>query len=105
MAQAGTSVAVLGPLVIRDPQGCRVPLPGTRLSTLVIRLALAGGRPVARDRLIDDLWGETPLANPLNAVQALVSRLRKLAPHLPVESGLAGYALGIAPEAVELWRF
>ncbi|MEU4349629.1 BTAD domain-containing putative transcriptional regulator [Streptomyces sp. NPDC023838] len=106
MAEAGIRVAVLGPLVVRDPLGNEVLLPGTRLSTLVIRLALAGGRPVARQRLIDDVWGDTATpANPLNAVQALVSRLRRLAPQLPVDSTLAGYALGVGPEAVDLWRF
>ncbi|WP_109002352.1 BTAD domain-containing putative transcriptional regulator [Streptomyces rishiriensis] len=105
MEATGIRVAVLGPLVVRDLQGDPVALPGARLSSLVIRLALAGGRPVATERLIEDLWGSAPPANPLNAVQALVSRLRRLAPHLPVSSSLAGYALDVAPEAVDLWRF
>ncbi|MER5659956.1 BTAD domain-containing putative transcriptional regulator [Streptomyces mirabilis] len=105
MEATGIRVAVLGPLVVRDRQGEPVALPGTRLSSLVIRLAIAGGRPVATERLIEDLWGSAPPANPLNAVQALVSRLRRLAPQLPVSSSLAGYALDIAPEVVDLWRF
>ncbi|MFJ9775906.1 BTAD domain-containing putative transcriptional regulator [Kitasatospora sp. NPDC101157] len=101
----GIRVAVLGPLVVCDPDGTPVRLTGTRIGSLVIRLVLAHGRPVGAERLIEDLWEDSPPANPHNAVQALVSRLRRLAPALPVTSGPGGYALGVPAEAVDLWRF
>ncbi|MEU2287239.1 BTAD domain-containing putative transcriptional regulator [Streptomyces sp. NPDC013178] len=104
-ASTGIRVAVLGPLLVPGPQGEPVALAGSRIGSLVIRLVLARGRPVAAERLIDDLWGEDPPAHPVNAVQALVSRLRRLVPGLPVTSGPPGYTLAVAPDAVDLWRF
>ncbi|WP_329580378.1 AfsR/SARP family transcriptional regulator [Kitasatospora sp. NBC_01250] len=101
----GIQVAVLGPLVVRGPQGDPVDLPGARVGSLVIRLVLAHRRPVSAERLIDDLWGAAPPARPLNALQALVSRLRRLAPALPITSGPSGYALDVPGDAVDLWRF
>lgn len=40
-------------------------------------LACSAGRVVAFDRVIDDLWGEEFPANPTNALQVRVSRLRR----------------------------
>jgi hypothetical protein len=46
---------------------------------LLIRLAIGAGRPVSVDRLAEDLWNADGPADPANAVQALVSRLRGVA--------------------------
>ncbi|WP_345645338.1 AfsR/SARP family transcriptional regulator [Streptomyces tremellae] len=98
-------VAVLGPLVIRSAAGGVVPVAGSRIGSLVIRLVLAHGRPVSLHQLIDDLWiGEAP-AHPRGAVQALVSRLRRNAAKLPIVLGPGGYTLDLPAEAVDLWRF
>ncbi|MFD8481381.1 winged helix-turn-helix domain-containing protein [Kitasatospora sp. NPDC059673] len=68
---------MLGPLhVVRD-DGPAPGLGGTRLRLLLIRLSLDPGRVVTRERLVDDLWGDTPPAEPAGAVQSLVSRLRR----------------------------
>ena len=71
-------VSLLGTLAVRDDAGAPIELAGTRLRLLVARLALDAGHPVAADALIDAVWGATPPAGALNALQKLVSRLRRV---------------------------
>jgi DNA-binding SARP family transcriptional activator len=52
---------VLGPLEVVGPEGV-VAVGGPLQRALLAVLLLAGGRPVARDRLIDELWGDRPPA-------------------------------------------
>jgi len=54
-----------------------VPVPGTRLRTLLALLVVAAGETVTTDRLADDLWGEAIPAGAANALQSLVSKLRR----------------------------
>ncbi|MFE2866616.1 BTAD domain-containing putative transcriptional regulator [Embleya sp. NPDC059259] len=77
---------------------------GARLRALLIRLALDPGRPVSADRLIAAVWGDEPPAGAGNALQSLISRLRR---QLPVEldSGPAGYLLRVRPEDVDAHLF
>lgn len=53
-------------------------MPGATAVRVDGALALAGGRPVQADILIDDLWGEHPPAGAATALQGLVSRLRRV---------------------------
>ncbi|HEX7746603.1 MAG TPA: winged helix-turn-helix domain-containing protein, partial [Micromonosporaceae bacterium] len=91
----GVEVALLGPLqVCRDDQP--VPLAGSRLRELVARLALSSGRPVDAATLVDALWPEDRPADPANALQSLVSRLRRaLGRADAVEQVAGGYRLAI----------
>lgn len=86
-------MTVLGP-VRAHVGGSPVDLPGARVRLLLARLALARGRAVPSDVLIDDLWGADPLADASNALQALVSRLRKAVGGEAVEFASGGYRLG-----------
>src|SRR6201995_4462403 len=52
-------------------------LGGQRPRGLFAVVALMGGRVVAIDRLIDELWGEEPPARARDSLQMHVSRLRK----------------------------
>ncbi|WP_346115442.1 BTAD domain-containing putative transcriptional regulator, partial [Nonomuraea maheshkhaliensis] len=70
-------IALLGPVRVLDDDARRVTLGGARSRALVARLALDAGRAVTSDALIDDLWDGTPPGDAANALQALVSRLRK----------------------------
>jgi DNA-binding SARP family transcriptional activator len=45
--------------------------------TLVRAQCLDEQRPVSADRLIDVLWGDAPVANPVNALQAQIGQLRR----------------------------
>lgn len=53
-------------------------VPGARLQGLVVRLALAGGRVVEQAVLVDAIWAADLPADPPHALQALVSRLRRI---------------------------
>ncbi|NUR08626.1 MAG: hypothetical protein HOQ45_16680, partial [Nocardioidaceae bacterium] len=52
------------------------PVPGDRAHTLLAALALEPARGVADGRLVDEVWGDEPPANPTKALQVLVSRTR-----------------------------
>ncbi|WP_312033726.1 BTAD domain-containing putative transcriptional regulator [Actinoplanes sp. TBRC 11911] len=83
-----------------------VPLPGARLRGLLTRLALAGGRAVPPGVLIDALWPEEDLGSPVNALQSLVSRLRKLLGAADaVVQVEGGYRLDVTDDAVDALRF
>ncbi|WP_198168528.1 BTAD domain-containing putative transcriptional regulator [Herbidospora yilanensis] len=87
-----------------------VPVPGARLRGLLVRLALAGGRAVAPDTLVDAIWGAEPPSVPAHALQTLVSRLRRAldpggaAPDV-VGWTAGGYRLAVDPDDVDALRF
>jgi predicted ATPase/DNA-binding SARP family transcriptional activator len=97
-------IGVLGPLEVRV-DGALVEVPGARLRTLLILLALPGGGMVATDRLVDGLWGEEPPAGVANALQSLVSRLRRAIPTASIEALPSGYRLVVGPDDVDVVRF
>ncbi|WP_248837331.1 BTAD domain-containing putative transcriptional regulator [Frankia sp. AgKG'84/4] len=101
-------ICVLGPLAVRTGSGvsaATVDVGGARLRTLLILLALDPGRLVPAQRLIAGLWAGDPPAAATGALQALVSRLRRTVPGLPVEFQAAGYRLALPAEAVDAVRF
>ncbi|HEX8343767.1 MAG TPA: BTAD domain-containing putative transcriptional regulator, partial [Actinoplanes sp.] len=98
-------IAVLGPLEVRTDTGQPVPVAGARLRTLLILLAMDAGRTVPTARLVDGLWADEPPAAAANALQALVSRLRRTVPDLVVESSPTGYRLVLDPDRVDAHRF
>ena len=74
-------VGLLGPVEVHAGDGRRrVELAGTRLCAVIAQLALAHGGVVTVDRLIDGIWGGDPPAGAVNALQSLVSRLRRALP-------------------------
>jgi predicted ATPase/DNA-binding SARP family transcriptional activator len=97
-------VGILGPLELRVGFGEPVAVVGTRLRTLLIRLALDPDRVVLASQLVDAVWDADPPAAATNALQSLVSRLRRLLPDV-VKSHAAGYRLALEPEAVDAVRF
>ncbi|MEW1844776.1 BTAD domain-containing putative transcriptional regulator [Nonomuraea angiospora] len=82
-----------------------VEVPGIRLRALLAALALEPGRIVTRSRLVDWIWGEEPPADEVNALQALVSRLRRVLPAGVIEADSGGYRLALAADAVDVCRF
>lgn len=83
-----------------------------RMSVVLALLALSPGQPVPFDQLVDELWGNERIANSKNALQANVTRLRKLLASITGRQGSdvirtvsGGYALDIPPEAVDAHRF
>jgi DNA-binding SARP family transcriptional activator len=98
-------IGMLGSFEVQTGDGTAVEVPGARLRALLAALALEPGRIVARARLVDWVWGEEPPADAVNALQVLVSRLRKVLPDGVVEAKPGGYQLTVDPDAVDVSRF
>ncbi|MFC4471766.1 BTAD domain-containing putative transcriptional regulator [Streptomyces xiangluensis] len=99
-------VVLLGPVQVYADDVTPVEVGGVRLRMLLARLALEEGRTVSVDSLVDGLWGEEPPADGANALQALVSRLRRaLRGSAAVESVSGGYRLSVRAEDVDVHRF
>ena len=88
-------IRYLGPLEVEDA-GSAVPVPGSRLRQLLVRLALAPGSWVPAGTLADAVWADGAPADRANSLQSLVSRLRRVLgrPEL-VEQSAAGYHLAV----------
>src|SRR3954468_10921545 len=97
-------IGILGTLDLRDEDGRTVEVAGRRLRALLIRLAIDAGRVVSAERLIEDVWADAPPANPANALQALVSRLRAAGGAGLVESHPGGYRLVADLDTAEFQR-
>jgi DNA-binding SARP family transcriptional activator len=83
-----------------------LPVPGARLRGLLVLLALAGGRAAGADALVEALWPEHRPAEPANALQSLVSRLRRvLGSAEAVAQVEGGYRLDVAAADVDGLRF
>src|SRR6266545_2210423 len=97
-------VRILGPLEVRA-QGRPLRLGGPKQRALLAVLLLHDGEVVSRERLIDELWGESPPKTAPDVLRVLVSKLRKtLGPGL-VRTCAPGYLLGIDPDEVDSTRF
>ncbi|WP_328493775.1 AfsR/SARP family transcriptional regulator [Streptomyces sp. NBC_00414] len=100
-------IALLGALQVSASRGgAALPVPGARSQGLLVRLALAGGHPVAPRVLVDAIWAEDPPADPAHALQALVSRLRRsLGSAGLLARAAGGYRLDVAATDVDALRF
>jgi predicted ATPase/DNA-binding SARP family transcriptional activator len=94
---------VLGPLEF-ERDGRVVAVPSGRQRSLLALLLFAGGVPLSRDRLIDELWGESPPASAVAALHVHLSKLRELLGGLLVlEPG--GYLLTAGAFELDASRF
>lgn len=99
-------IGILGPLQVTAADGRPVDVGGARLRSLLIRLALDAGRTVRVETLADALWGDELPADQTNALQSLVSRLRRALPEPDVlRSEPGGYRLDVDRHAVDAVRF
>ncbi|MFJ1994117.1 BTAD domain-containing putative transcriptional regulator [Streptomyces asiaticus] len=98
-------IGMLGPLEVRTDDGGSADVPGARLRGLLVALALRPGQVVPKASLVDWIWGEQPPADAANALQRLVSRLRKALPGGVIEGQPDGYRLLVEPDAVDAVRF
>jgi predicted ATPase/DNA-binding SARP family transcriptional activator len=101
--EAAVEIRLFGSLeVVAD--GRTLPVAGQSERSLLAALACSAGRVVAVNRLIDDLWGQDLPANPANALQVRVSKLRRqLGGRISTQP--AGYALEVDPDDVDVVRF
>src|SRR5919198_262157 len=95
---------ILGPLEVVD-EGEPVPL-----GRLKERLVLAGLLPhadelVSHERLIDELWGESPPATARKAVNVHISQLRKTLTRNgfdPIATADGGYRIGVGADQLDV---
>ena len=102
---------LLGPLVVLDDAGGVVEVRGTKPKGLLALLGLRAGEVVPAGRIIEELWGDREIRDPLNAVQVLVSKVRRALAAASGEHGDlivttgSGYRLAVAAEVVDGVRF
>lgn len=98
-------IAILGPLEV-SVGGRKVSLTGPRLRTLLVRLAVDAPKPVSVPELIDAVWEDEPPADAANALQSLMSRLRRaFADPTLITAEPAGYRLDADRSSIDLHRF
>lgn len=95
---------ILGPLDVSDRDEA-VRLPGARQRTLLALLLIRANRVVPADVLIEELWGDELPRNAANALQAAVSRVRKVVGDDRLRSQPPGYVLEVGTDELDLSRF
>jgi DNA-binding SARP family transcriptional activator len=103
---------ILGPVEVWEG-GRRLDVGGPKPRAVLAAFLLHADRMVSTDRLIDELWGETPPATARNVLQCHVARLRRAlhrtregdgsTPVLLTRPG--GYLLRVEPGQLDLHRF
>src|SRR6476469_3806457 len=96
-------VALLGPTEVRVGNEV-VPIAGTKVQSVLALLALAAPHPVQDGRLVEELWADAQPTNAANALQALVSHLRRVLGRGVIVRQGCGYALAIDPDQVDAIR-
>ncbi|WP_232665667.1 BTAD domain-containing putative transcriptional regulator [Pseudonocardia sp. TRM90224] len=100
---------VLGPLAVTTDAGEAVTVPGAKVRVLLAALLANRNQVVSAARLIENVWGDDPPADPNAALQVRVSQLRKALNDAEpgarelVESRQPGYVL--RTDAVDADRF
>jgi YVTN family beta-propeller protein len=95
---------MLGPLEVKD-DGRLVSLGGTKQRAVLAILLLHRGEPMSVDRIVDELWGESPPDTATKTVQVYISRLRKELGQDAVVTRGGGYVLEVEPEQLDADRF
>jgi DNA-binding SARP family transcriptional activator len=95
---------ILGPLEVWDGDDA-LQLGGQRQRAVLALLALHPGEVVPSERLITELWGESPPRTASTALQNAVSQLRKVMGADVVETRAPGYSLRVEKEAIDARRF
>jgi DNA-binding SARP family transcriptional activator len=101
---------ILGPLELLDDEGRPIAVGGRRERVLLAALLLEANRVVSSDRLTEIVWGEHPPDKAANALQVLISKLRKtLAVASDADGPLAtwapGYILHASPGELDAEQF
>ena len=94
---------ILGPLEVLEG-GERVPLRRLKERLVLAVLLLHANEFVSRERLIDELWGESPPPTARKAVNVYVSQLRKALArngHDPIATADGGYLIEVGADELD----
>ena len=95
---------LLGPLeVLEHDRSCE--LGGGKQRALLALLLLHANEVVPTERLIDELWGESPPATVAKGIQVYVSRLRKQLGDRRLVTRKPGYVLLVDASELDVARF
>jgi DNA-binding SARP family transcriptional activator len=95
---------VLGPLEVAEADRL-LALGAPKQRSLLALLLVHANEVVSIERLVDELWGETPPATVAKSVQVYVSRLRKELGDGRLVRRAPGYVLRVEPSELDLARF
>ncbi|MGH3040481.1 MAG: BTAD domain-containing putative transcriptional regulator [Gaiellaceae bacterium] len=95
---------LLGGLEVWDGEQ-QLPLGGGKQRAVLALLLLHANEVLATDRLIDELWGESPPETARTALQVYVVRLRKALGADRIRTHEPGYVLELAPDQLDVTRF
>src|ERR1700757_3576040 len=95
---------VLGPFHI-DEGGRQITIGGVRQRAVLAGLLLHANEVVPSEQLLVELWGEDAPRSAANALQAAISRLRRVLPPGRLITTDPGYILRIFPEELDVKQF
>jgi DNA-binding SARP family transcriptional activator/streptogramin lyase len=95
---------ILGPLEVSD-DGQAVALAAAKLRVLLGVFLLHPGEVLSRERLIDELWGDSPPKTATKVLQMYVSQLRKALGRDVIATHARGYLIRIEPGELDATRF
>ncbi|WP_375478914.1 BTAD domain-containing putative transcriptional regulator [uncultured Jatrophihabitans sp.] len=85
--------------------GVEVPMGSLKQRAVLALLALEAGRVVSVDRLLDELWPDTPPTTAISTLQVYLSRLRRLfGDDAAVLRRRPGYALEMSADRIDVHR-
>ena len=100
----GPLIGLLGPICVIGQSG-PVLVRGPKQQMLLALLAVAPGRTVSTDLLIESLWADRPPPSAVTAMRAHIARLREslatASPRPEVVHRSPGYALVILPDRID----
>jgi DNA-binding SARP family transcriptional activator/predicted ATPase len=97
-------VRILGPFHLEDG-GRSISIGGARQRAVLADLLLHANKVVPSERLLIELWGEDAPASAANALQAAISRLRRVLPTGRLVTTRSGYTLRIFPAELDVAQF
>jgi DNA-binding SARP family transcriptional activator len=95
---------LLGPLELAE-SGRPIVCGGARQGAVLALLLLHANQVVPSGRLLVELWGEDATPSASNALQAAVSRLRRLLPAGRLVTRAPGYLIRTSPDELDVDRF
>jgi DNA-binding SARP family transcriptional activator len=97
-------VRLLGPFQLEDG-GRPITLSGARQRAVMADLLLHPNEVVPSEQLLVDVWGEDAPSSAANALQAAVSRLRRVLPEGRLTTAPPGYELKVFPAELDVEQF